>query len=442
MSTAIILAAGTGTRMRSALPKAMHPIAGQPMLRHLLASCAAVFDRIVVVVGPDAPALAALAAPHDVVVQHDRRGTAHAALQAEALFGDGNVAILYADNPLISAATLRRLLEARRSADLALLAMRPPDPGRYGRVVIEQGRVRRIVEYADATEPERAIGLCNAGVFCAAAAALRAWLHQVPPAPGGEYYLTDIVPHATCAMAVEAPYDELRGINTRAELAAAETTVQQDLRARAMALGVTMTAPDTVFLSFDTQLARDVTIAPHVVFAPGVSIGEGCQIRAYSHLEGCTVAAGAVIGPFARLRPGAVIETGAHVGNFVELKATRLGAGAKVNHLSYIGDAEVGEGTNIGAGTITCNYDGVAKHRTSIGADVFIGSSATLVAPLSIGDRAFIAAGSVITAPVEADALAFGRARQEVKPGMAARLRHWLREKSELNKAPPTKERA
>jgi bifunctional UDP-N-acetylglucosamine pyrophosphorylase/glucosamine-1-phosphate N-acetyltransferase len=407
------------------------------MLRHLIASCEQVFDSIVVVVGPDTPALADLAAPHPVVIQHERLGTAHAALQAEALFGNGNVAILYADNPLISPATLGRLLAARRNADLALLAMRPFEPGRYGRVLIEQGRVRRIVEYADASEAERAIGLCNAGVFCAAAPALRGWLHQVAPSAGGEYYLTDIVPLATCAMAVEAPHAELRGINTRAELAAAEASVQQDLRARAMEAGVTMTAPETVFLSFDTQIAPDVVIAPHVVFGHGVAIGAGCEIRAYSHLEGCTVETGAIIGPFARLRPGTVIEAGAHVGNFVELKATRLGAGAKANHLSYLGDASIGAGSNIGAGSITCNYDGVAKHRTSIGQDVFIGSSSTLVAPLSIGDRAFIAAGSVITAPVEADALAFGRARQEVKPGMGARLRRWLKEKSD-----PTKERA
>ena len=268
MTTAIILAAGIGSRMRSALPKAMHRIAGQPMLRHLIGSCEQVFDSIVVVVGPDTPALADLAAPHPVVIQHERLGTAHAALQAEALFGNGNVAILYADNPLISPATLGRLLAARRNADLALLAMRPPEPGRYGRVLIEQGRVRRIVEYADASEAERAIGLCNAGVFCAAAPALRGWLHQVAPSAGGEYYLTDIVPHATCAMAVEAPYAELRGINTRAELAAAEASVQQDLRARAMEAGVTMTAPETVFLSFDTQIAPDVVIAPHVVFRP------------------------------------------------------------------------------------------------------------------------------------------------------------------------------
>jgi bifunctional UDP-N-acetylglucosamine pyrophosphorylase/glucosamine-1-phosphate N-acetyltransferase len=430
MSTAVILAAGLGTRMRSALPKAMHKLAGQPMLRHLLDSVETVFDRIVVVVGPDMPALAALAAPHAVVVQQERLGTGHAALQAEAAFGRGNVAVLYADNPLITPETLRQLLAARRNADLAMLAMRPPDPGRYGRVIIEAGRVTRIVEYAEATKTERAVSLCNAGVFCAGATDLAGWLHRVTPAASGEYYLTDIVPHATCAIAVEAPYEELRGINTRAELAEAEATVQQRLRHRAMEAGVSLLAPQTVFLSFDTEIGADTTIAPYVICGTGVRIGHGCEIRAYTHLESCSVGAGAVIGPFARLRPGTVIGAGAHVGNFVELKAATLGAGAKANHLSYLGDASIGANTNIGAGTITCNYDGVSKHRTTIGAEVFVGSNATLVAPMTIGDGAFIAAGSVITDPVEADALAFGRARQETKPGMGKRLRRWLRERA------------
>jgi bifunctional UDP-N-acetylglucosamine pyrophosphorylase/glucosamine-1-phosphate N-acetyltransferase len=426
MPTAIILAAGHGTRMRSARPKALHPIAGQPMLRHLLASCAPVFERCVVVVGPGMEALAALAAPHAVVVQRDRRGTAHAALQAEALFGEGDVAVLYADNPLIGTETLRRLLAARREGDLAMLAMRPADPGRYGRLVTEGGRVIRIVEYVDATEAERAIPLCNAGVFCAAAADLRRWLAEVEPSAGGEYYLTSVVPMARHAVAVEAPYEELRGINSQAELAEAEAAVQGGLRQAALAGGVTMTAPETVFLSHDTVLAADVSIAPHVVFGPGVSVGEGCEIRAFSHLEGCVVGPGAIIGPYARLRPGTVVGAGAHVGNFVELKATALGAGAKANHLAYLGDAAIGAGSNIGAGTITCNYDGVSKHRTEIGDGVFVGSNATLVAPLAIGDHAFIAAGSTITEAVPRDAVAFGRARQTTKPGLATRLRGWL----------------
>ena len=422
-ATAIILAAGYGTRMRSAQPKAMHGIAGRPMLAQLIASCEKAFDRIVVVVGPGMEALATLAAPHPVVVQTDRLGTAHAAREAEALFGEGDVAVLYADNPLIGADTLTRLRAARDGADLTLLAMRPPDPGCYGRLVVVDGAVRRIVEYADATEAERAIPLCNAGAFCAAAADLRAWLACVPPSAAGEYYLTDIVPHARRAIAVEAPYDELRGVNTRAELAEAEATLQRQLRAAAMDAGATLVAPETVFLAWDTELGCDVTIEPHVVFGPGVTVGDSCTVRAFTHLAGCTIEAGATIGPYARLRPGTVIDAGAHVGNFCELKATHLGAGAKVNHLTYLGDASIGARTNVGAGTITCNYDGATKHPTTVGADVFVGSNSTLVAPLTIGDGAFIAAGSTITEVVDPDTLAFGRSPQTNKTGAATRLR-------------------
>ena len=429
-TTAIILAAGFGTRMKSALPKAMHPIAGQPMLRHLLRSVEAVFDRVVVVIGPDMDALARLAAPHATVIQHDRLGTAHAARQAESLFGEGEVAVLYADNPLIRADTLRRLVNRRRAGDvgLALLAMRPQNPGRYGRVVAVDGHVERIVEHADATEAERAIGLCNAGVLCARAADMRRWLAMVRnDNPKGEYYLTDLVALARAdglaVAAVEAPEAELRGINARSELAAAEATVQAWLREAAMDAGVTMTDPGSVFLAADTQLAADVTIGPNVVFGPGVTVASGAEIRAFSHLEACHVGSGAIIGPFARLRPGTTIGTGAHVGNFVELKATALGDGAKANHLSYLGDAEIGAGSNIGAGTITCNYDGFAKHRTRIGARVFVGSDAVLVAPVTLGDGAFVAAGSVITEDVAPDAMAFGRARQASKPGQAAVFR-------------------
>ncbi|MBV9735043.1 MAG: bifunctional UDP-N-acetylglucosamine diphosphorylase/glucosamine-1-phosphate N-acetyltransferase GlmU [Acidisphaera sp.] len=440
-ATAIILAAGHGTRMRSALPKALHRIAGEPLLRHLLRSCEAVFDRIVVVVGPGMEAVAALAAPHASVVQRERLGTAHAALQAADRFGESEVAVLYGDNPLIAPDTLRRLLSRRRAAQagLALLAMRPPDPGRYGRVIVEQDRVRRIVEWADATEAERAGGLCNAGVFCAAAADMARWLRRVcPDNASGEYYLTDVVAHARAegapVVAVEAPWAETRGINSRAELAEAEAEVQRRLREAAMQAGVTMVAPGTVFLCADTVLAPDVTIGPNVVFGPGVSVGPGVEIRAFSHLEGCTVETGAIVGPFARLRPGALVGERAHVGNFVELKATRLGRGAKANHLSYLGDAEVGEGANIGAGTITCNFDGYAKHRTSVGARAFVGSDAVLVAPVTVGEGAFVAAGSVITEDVAADAMAFGRARQTHKPGRAAAFRQ-DREKAMGDKA-------
>jgi len=428
-STAILLAAGFGTRMKSVRPKALHPIAGRPMLRHLIASCAAVFDRIVVVTGPGMEALAAEAAPHDTVIQHDRLGTAHAALQAAAHFGEGDVAVLYADNPLIRETTLRRLLETRQDGQtgLALLAMRPADPGQYGRVVADGSRVERIVEWADATEAERAIGLCNAGVLCAPATDFLRWLHAVTPSAKGEFYLTDCVTLAVAegrtVTAVEAPAEELRGINSRAELAEAEATVQSWLRRAAMDGGATLTAPGTVFLQADTVLAPDTTIGPHVVFGPGVTVESGAEIRAFSHLEGCHVGPHALIGPYARLRPGTVVERGAHVGNFVELKATTLGAGSKVNHLAYLGDSTIGPATNIGAGTITCNYDGYAKHRTTIGTGVFVGSNATLVAPLTVGNGAFVAAGSTVTHDVAPDAMAFGRAPQVDKPGRAAVFR-------------------
>lgn len=433
-STAVLLAAGLGTRMKSRLPKAMHRIAGRSMLRHLIGSCEGVFDRLVVVVGPDMEALAREAAPHPVVVQRERLGTAHAALQAAAEFGGGDVAVLYADNPLIRPDTLRRLLDRRRQRDdgrdagLVLLAMRPPEPGRYGRVIGRDGEVERVVEWADASEAERAEQLCNAGVFCAGAADLTRWLRAVRPSPvGGEYYLTDCVALARAegvrVAAVEAPYDEVRGINSRAELAEAEATVQGWLREAAMEGGATLTAPDTVFLSADTRLAPDVVVGPHVVFGPGVTVDAGAEVLAFSHLEGCRIGPGATIGPFARLRPGTTVEQDARVGNFVELKATRLGAGAKANHLTYLGNAEVGAGSNIGAGTITCNYDGYSKYPTTIGARAFIGSDAVLVAPVTVGEGAFVAAGSVVTRDVAPDAMAFGRAHQVDKPGQAARFR-------------------
>ena len=425
--TAVLLAAGLGTRMKSALPKALHPIAGKPMLRHLADSCMEAFGHVVVVIGPGMEALAAAAAPHPVAVQHDRLGTAHAALQAAAHFGGGDVAVLYADNPLIRPDTLRRLAAARQGAGLALLAMRPADPGHYGRVITSpEGDVHRIVEWADATEAERGVGLCNAGVLCADAGDFLRWLRAVrPSAAKGEYYLTDVVALARAegarVIAVEAPEAELRGVNSRAELAEAEATVQGWLRRAAMDGGATLQAPDTVFLQADTRLAPDVVVGPHVVFGPGVSVGAGAEILPFCHLEGCEVGPGARIGPYARLRPGTQAGPGVHVGNFVELKAAALDAGVKVNHLTYLGDCSVGARTNVGAGTITCNYDGVHKHRTVIGADVFVGTHSTLVAPVSLGDGAFVAAGSTITRDVGAGDLAFGRAVQVDKPGRAPR---------------------
>jgi len=429
-ATAVILAAGLGTRMKSRLPKVLHPIAGRPMLRHLLASCEAVFDRIVVVVGPGMEAVQALTAPHLTVVQAEPLGTGHAALQAADWFGEGDVAVLYADNPLIRPDTLRGLLARRAAGDaaLVLLVMRPPDAGRYGRVIGAGEYVERVVEWADATAAERAETLCNAGVLCGAAADMARWLRAVRPDNAkGEYYLTDLVAlargdHARVA-AVQAPYAELRGINSRAELAEAEAMVQSWLRAAALEAGVTMTDPASVFLAADTELESDVTIGPHVVFGPGVSVATGTEIRAFSHLEGCRIGPDCIIGPHARIRPGSVLAEAVHVGNFVELKAARLGRGVKANHLSYLGDAEIGEATNIGAGTITCNYDGYAKHRTRIGARVLVGSDTALVAPVSVGDGAMIAAGSVITEDVPADALAIARGRQVVKPGHAADFR-------------------
>ena len=430
-ATAVILAAGMGTRMKSALPKALHPLAGRPMLRHLLGSCEAVFDRIVVVVGPGMEAVADAAQPHLSVVQADRLGTAHAALQAAAHFGTGDVAILYADNPLIRPETLRGLLARRAAGDaaLALLVMRPPDPARYGRVIGAGEYVERIVEWADATQSERAETLCNAGVLCGPAQDMAQWLRAVrADNVKGEYYLTDLVALARAdgkrVAAVLAPYGELRGINSRMELSEAEAMVQSWLRAAALDNGVTMTDPASVFLCADTELESDVTIGPNVVFGPCVRVASGTEIRAFSHLEGCDIGPGCVIGPYARIRPGTGLGQGAHVGNFVELKAAQLAAGAKANHLTYLGDVEVGEATNIGAGTITCNYDGAAKHRTIIGAHAFIGSDSSLVAPVTIGDGAFVATGSVITEDVPADALAIARGRQVTKPGRAATLPH------------------
>jgi bifunctional UDP-N-acetylglucosamine pyrophosphorylase/glucosamine-1-phosphate N-acetyltransferase len=427
-SCAIILAAGLGTRMKSALPKAAHPIAGRPMLHHIIGAATQVFARTAVVVGPDMPMLAAMAAPHAVVVQTERRGTGHAALSAADEFGTGEVAVLFADNPLIRPETLRRLIEVRQAtgAGLALMALRPADPAKYGRLVCDaQGHVQRIVEWADATSAERAIPLCNGGALCGPAPRVLAWLREIRPDNAqGEFYLTDLVRLAVRdgaqVVAVEAPEAELRGVNSRAELAAAEAEMQSRLRAAAMAGGATLTAPETVFFSCDTDLAPDTVVGPHVVFGPGVTVEGAAEIRSFSHLEGCRVAAGAIIGPYARLRPGTWVGQGAHVGNFVELKAAHLADGAKANHLAYLGDCTVGRGTNIGAGTITCNYDGYEKHKTTIGERVFVGSDSVLVAPVTLHDGAFVAAGSVVTRDVASGDMAFGRARQANVAGMGA----------------------
>jgi bifunctional UDP-N-acetylglucosamine pyrophosphorylase/glucosamine-1-phosphate N-acetyltransferase len=409
--------------MKSGLPKAAHKLAGQPMLRHLIGATQAAFDRTVVVIGPGMDGLAALAAPHQVVVQTERLGTGHAALQAEAEFGGGVVAIFYADNPLVTPATMRALQDrlAAGDAGLVLLATAPPDAAGYGRLVMDGDYVSRIVEYADATPAERAIALCNAGGMICRADDMRHWLAAVRDDNAkGEFYLTDIIAIAAASgqkiAAVEASFAECMGINSRAELAAAEAAIQTRLRAAAMANGAAMLAPETVFLAADTVIEPDAEIGPYVVFGTGVRIESGAEIKAFSHLEGCVVRAGAVIGPYARLRPGSDIGPGAHVGNFVEIKAATLGPGVKAGHLTYLGDAEIGAATNIGAGTITCNYDGKAKHRTKIGAHAFIGSNTALVAPVTVGDGVLVAAGSTITENVPANSLAIARSRQVIKP--------------------------
>jgi bifunctional UDP-N-acetylglucosamine pyrophosphorylase/glucosamine-1-phosphate N-acetyltransferase len=418
-STAVIIAAGLGTRMKSALPKAAHKIAGREMLSHIIRAAEQVFDRIAVVIGPDTPLLAQLAAPHNVVVQHERLGTAHATRQAEKAFGEGPVAVFYADNPLVSVETMRALLARANAGDagLVLLGMTPPEPGKYGRLVLEGGYINRIVEFADATDEEKHIRLCNAGGMVALGPDMQGWLADVHNDNAkGEFYLTDIVAIARAqginVAVLEAPYTECMGVNSRAELAEAEAAFQARLRTRFLNAGVGCQAPETVFFAADTVLGEDVYIGPHVVFGPGVTVESGVEIKAFSHLEGCVVHAGALIGPYARLRPGADIGEQAHVGNFVEIKAATLGKGAKANHLTYIGDAEVGAGSNIGAGTITCNYDGKHKHRTIIGERAFIGSNTALVAPVTVGDGALVAAGSVITEDVPDGKLALGRSRQ------------------------------
>ena len=428
-STAIVLAAGLGTRMKSSVPKTLHRLAGRSMLRHLLASCESVFDRIVVVLGPDMDDVRQEARPHICVVQNDRLGTAHAALQAADHFGDGQVAVLYADNPLIRPATLRRLLDTRGLTALSLMAFRPADPAKYGRVITGTDRlVVRIVEYADASPDERGVGLCNAGVLCAGAEQMKRWLRSVKNNnAAGEYYLTDLVALARAdgceVRAVEAPADELAGVNSRNELARAEAVLQGWMREEAMAAGVTMTDPASVFLSHDTKLGNDVTIEPNVFFGPGVTVESNVTIKAFCHIEGAHIGSGSVIGPFARFRPGTTLSNDVHVGNFVEIKASHLAQGVKAGHLTYLGDASVGAATNVGAGTITCNYDGINKHRTTIGANVFVGSDVALVAPVSVGDGAILGAGSVITEDVGADALALARGRQVQKPGRAPRMR-------------------
>ncbi|TDL84256.1 bifunctional UDP-N-acetylglucosamine diphosphorylase/glucosamine-1-phosphate N-acetyltransferase GlmU [Palleronia sediminis] len=441
MTTHIVcLAAGQGTRMNSDRPKVLHEIAHAPLFVHALGAARDLDGgRRVLVVGHGADEVRAAAADAlpdlEIVEQAERRGTAHAVAQARpALQGaGGDVIVLYGDTPFIRPETLARLAAARAGgADVVVLGFEAADPGRYGRLVVEGGTLERIVEFKDATEAEQAITLCNSGVVCADAALLFDLIDAVGcENASGEYYLTDIVGIARArglhAAAVTCPEAETMGINTRAELARAEALWQARRRAEALADGVTLVAPDTVFFAHDTHIGRDAVVEPNVVFGPDVTVESGAVIRAFSHLEGAHVGARAVIGPYARLRPGAEIGNGAKIGNFVEVKAAEIGEGAKVNHLSYVGDAQVGEAANLGAGTVTCNYDGVFKHRTEIGAGAFIGSSTMLVAPVRIGAGAMTGSGSVITSDVPDGALAIGRARQVVKDGLARRMMDRLR---------------
>ncbi len=441
----VVLAAGQGTRMKSTRPKVLHQIAGRTMLDHVLDSIEGLKpERIVVVVAPDLPAVAEAVAARPggrvrTAVQDRQLGTGHAVACTKTALagyhgagGSGDVLVVFGDTPLLTPATLSALCARRRAADapdLLGLAFQPADPAQYGRFVLDKkGQVLRIVEYADASSAERAIDLCNAGVLLGDGRVLFSLIESLGTDNAkGEYYLTDLFALANAAghrTAVgEADPTEVLGINSRAELAGAEAILQTRLRANAMANGVTLVDPATVWFSADTQLGRDVTVQPNVFFGPGVVVGNDVEIRAFCHVEGATIEAGAVIGPYARLRPGTVVGAGARIGNFVETKNTVLGPGAKANHLTYLGDAQVGAKANVGAGTITCNYDGFGKHLTSIGEGAFIGSNTALVAPVRIGKGAIVGAGSIITEDVAADALAVGRGPQEARPGAAKRFR-------------------
>lgn len=433
----VILAAGQGTRMKSSLHKVLHPIAGRPMLLHLLASVGELGpERQVVVVGAGREQVEKAIAGTGVAtaLQAEQLGTGHAVAQAQnALAGfEGDVLILYGDVPLVRAETMRAMIERLHGVDepaCVVLGFRPADPGAYGRILARlDGRIDRMVEYKDADETERAVTLCNSGLMAVRAADLFALLSRVRNEnAAGEYYLPDIVMLAELdgrfSAVIETGAEEVAGVNSRIELAAVEASWQAQRRIEAMRDGATLIAPETVFFSYDTAIGRDVVIEPNVVFGSGVRVADNVTIHAFSHLEGATVGAGASVGPYARLRPGAVLGDKAKVGNFVEIKAATLGEGAKANHLSYIGDASVGAGANIGAGTITCNYDGFLKYKTEIGANAFIGSNSALVAPVRVGDGAIVGAGSVLTRDVEADALALVRPQQQEKAGWAAAFR-------------------
>lgn len=433
-TAAVVLAAGMGTRMRSRLPKVMHAIGGRPMVNHVLATLAVEkITPVVVVVGPDMDVVAKAVEPHQCVIQKDRLGTGHAVLQARGALAafTGDVLIAYGDTPFVSAETLRRLCAARAGnakPSVVVLGFSPRDPGAYGRLIVGANGLERIVEAKDATPDERATRLCNSGIMLVEAAVLWDLLAKVQPNNAkGEYYLTDVVGLArkaglACAV-VEGDEDEMLGINSRVELAEAEGIFQRAVRHRVLENGATMISPETVFFSADTKIGRDVEIGPFVVFGPGVTVDDNVIIKGFCHFEGAHIASGAIVGPYARLRPGADVGPDAHVGNFVEIKNARLESGAKVNHLSYVGDARVGAKANVGAGTITANYDGFNKAHTDIGAGASIGSNSVLVAPVKIGDGAMTGAGAVVRKNVPADALALNEGRQETREGFAAKYR-------------------
>ena len=422
--------------MRSAKPKVLHEIGGRSLLGHALCAVAAAgSDRVAVVIAPEREAVAAEArriAPGALIVeQAERRGTAHAVLMAREAIAAGadDILVVFGDTPLLRPDVLRAMrAPLAAGAAVAVLGFRPADPSGYGRLVVEGDTLVAIREDQEASAAERAIALCNGGLMAFAGGSALAILDRITDANRKrEFYLTDAVAIARDmglrTAVVEAEEDDVRGINTKAQLAEAEAVLQQRLRKAAMEAGVTLVAPETVYLSADTRFGADVVVEPYVVFGPGVTVEDGAVIHAFSHLAGARVGKGVSVGPFARLRPGADLGEGARVGNFVEVKAATFGAGAKANHLAYIGDASVGAGANVGAGTITCNYDGAGKHRTEIGERAFIGSNSALVAPVSIGAGAYVGSGSVITRDVPADALAIGRGQQVVKDGGAARLR-------------------
>lgn len=431
----IVLAAGKGTRMKSALHKVLHPVGGHAMINHLLDTVSILSpEHSTIVVGADREQLESVLTGVDFAVQDPQLGTGHAVMAAKESFTDfdGDILILYGDVPLIRSETLQAMLDARRSKNspaAVVLGFTPSDPAAYGRLVMrEDGSLERIVEFKDAIDTQRDITLCNSGIMCVDGAKLFSFLEKLSDDnAAGEYYLTDLVEIANKAgeqvVVVEASEDDVIGVNSRSDLAMAEAIFQERMREQAMAGGATLVDPSSVYFSHDTIVGRDVVIEPNVVFGTGVVIEDNVTIKAFSHFEGAKISSGAAIGPYARLRPGADIGVGAKVGNFVEIKKSVIEAGAKVSHLSYIGDARIGEKANIGAGTITCNYDGFNKFKTDIGAGAFIGSNTALVAPVTIGVGAIVGAGSVITRDVSGDSLAVTRAQQKAVEGWAAKFR-------------------